>query len=564
MSDGLNVGTVKGTVELEDRMSTAVDLLEHKIESLDEKFGGMGRHFAETASSFFTAEAALDAVREAAHLAAETLQEITIEGSHAADIEDTFDHLTERAGLFGDTLLSKTREGLRGTVTDMDIMTRVNQNLAVGLNLTASQMDTLAKGAFALAKATGGDVAGAMDKLSDAMVTGRTRGIAMLTGKIDLTAAEDRFAESLGTTTDHLSEQGKQAAIQQAILEKVGEASERVGDVQVRLADKIQQVKVEFQNFLEELGTAVATSPVIAAGFDNIRAALESAFGDDQAAAVREISHWIDQAAIDVLSFAENAVDAAGVIGQEWYAAKVVFKDLEQVIGGDILVFKYLAEGIAEVGKLLHLPGAAEDVARIDAEIQHLMESMVERGKSIQEDKAAQEAWAVTTGKIKDKIEEVRQKMVAAREEEGEYTDVIRDNKAAHDEAGASATSHGAAEEKVGLTVAMTKEELKKYNESWKNLDSMGDTWSDTLKTIEPEMLSTIRYYIEAGASVDTLAGAFPRADEGADRSCQVAGGKLEGRVRGRRKAEQAVQRVLQQEDGPVRHRLRKGGRGRG
>jgi hypothetical protein len=273
------VGAIGGRVEFEDKSSSTLDLVSQKIDELDQKLGGLGAKFVETTSSFFTAEAALEAVKEAAHLVAETLKEITIEGSHAADIEGVFEHLTESAGVLGEELLTKTREGLRGTATDLDIMTRINQNLAVGLNLTADQLEILSKGAFTLAKATGGSAAEAMDKLSDAMVTGRVRSIQLLTGKIDLAAIEDKFAESLGTSTDHLTAQGKQAAIQQGILEKVADATDRIGETQTRLADKLQQSRVAFTNLEEEIGTAIATSPVLNAAYDSIHTAIHDAFG---------------------------------------------------------------------------------------------------------------------------------------------------------------------------------------------------------------------------------------------------------------------------------------------
>lgn len=509
MSDA-NVGTVKGTVELEDRMSSAIDLLEHKIESLDSKFGGLGHHFAEQATSFFTAEAALDAVKEAAHLAAETLKEITIEGSHAADIEDTYEHLTESAGLYGDELLGHMKEALHGTVDDTDLMIRVNQNLAVGLNLSTEQMDTLSKGAFALAKATGGDAKQALDSLSDAMVTGRVRSIQLLTGKIDLQAAADKYALSLGVMADHLSEEGKQHAIQAVILEKVAEANERVGDTTVRLADKIQKIRVDFQNFGEELGMAIATSPVVAAGFDGIHDALAEAFGGSQEDLIRTIAHSVDNVLISVLGFAEGVVDAAAVVAIEWKAANVLFGDLMQIIDGDALAFEYLAKAIANVGAILHLPGATEEVERLDSNIQSLLQTMSERGAALQRDKAAEDEWAVSTGKVKDVIEAVRQKMVEAQKVEGEFTAVVRDNKAAHEGAGEAADKHGASEAKVGMTIAMTKEEVKKYNDAWRELASIGATYEDTLKSLSPEMQAMIRYYLDAGASVDQLAAAFP------------------------------------------------------
>jgi uncharacterized coiled-coil DUF342 family protein len=58
--------------------------------------------------------------------------------------------------------------------------------------------------------------------------------------------------------------------------------------------------------------------------------------------------------------------------------------------------------------------------------------AMAKSSKSIDEHKKAEDEWAVTTGKVKDVIEGVRQKMMEAQKAEGEFTDVIRDNKAAH------------------------------------------------------------------------------------------------------------------------------------
>lgn len=513
MSEGINIGVVKGTVELEDQMSSALDLLEHKIESLDTAFGGFGAHVAEQATSFFTAEAALGALTETAKLAADTLKDITIEGSHAADIEDTFQHLTENAGLLGDTLLDKTRKGLQGTVTDMDIMTRVNQNLAVGLNLTDDQMEVLAKGAFALAKASGGDAAGGLDKLSDAMVTGRVKGIGLLTGKIDLVAAEHDYADSLGKSFDRLTEQEKQYATQQIILQKVAEATDRIGDVHIRLADKIQQVKVEYANFMEELGTAVATSPVISAGFDGIRSAIEGAFGQNQAGMVRSIAHEVDSAAIEVLQFGEYAADAAGVVMTAWHEGLAIFDSIKAgwaaigYIGANVYELWAKFQNAVNLGM-----GGYGEQAKFAAHASDMFyESMAKNSKGIDDNKAAEDQWAIVTGHVKDAIEGVRQKMVDAQKNEGEYTDVIRDNNNAHHEGTVAAGGHARAEKEFGDTAGMTKEQIQKYTNAWADLNSMGGTWQDTLAGINPEQVAQIQYYLRAGASIEELATAYPK-----------------------------------------------------
>jgi hypothetical protein len=91
---GIDVGTLSGRIELQDFVSGAIDLVNHKIDQLDEKFGGLGHHIVASAASFFTAEAAIEAVKEAAHLAVETFDELVIGGSKVAGVEQNFENLT--------------------------------------------------------------------------------------------------------------------------------------------------------------------------------------------------------------------------------------------------------------------------------------------------------------------------------------------------------------------------------------------------------------------------------------------------------------------------------------
>ncbi len=97
-------------------------------------------------------------------------------------------------------------------------MKLANQDLAAGMSLTDKQFGTLAKGAFALAQATGTDVKTGLETMNDAMLTGRTRALSLLTGKIDLIKAEEDYAKSLGSTTEHLTAEGKLEAAREAIL----------------------------------------------------------------------------------------------------------------------------------------------------------------------------------------------------------------------------------------------------------------------------------------------------------------------------------------------------------
>jgi hypothetical protein len=162
-----------------------------------------------TAAGFVTAQAAISAVKGATSALAGEMENLVMQGSAISDVTSNFEHLTAQAGRLGETLITELRNGTHGTIDDFNLIKIATQDLAAGMHLTDQQFGTLAKGAFALAQATGTDVKTALDTMNDAMLTGRTRSLALLTGKIDLTKAEEKFAASIGTTRDQLNDEGK-------------------------------------------------------------------------------------------------------------------------------------------------------------------------------------------------------------------------------------------------------------------------------------------------------------------------------------------------------------------
>lgn len=286
-----------------------------------------------------------DAVREVLHALkemADFLPEIAMRGSVVGDVEQGFAHLAAQAGLTSEVLLTTLRAGTHGTIDDFALMQRANKDLAAGLNLTDAQFGTLAQGAFALAKVTGGSAKDALDSMSDAMVTGKAKAIALLTGKVDLKVAEEAYAIALGGTTANLTAEQKLDADRGAILEKVQAALVRVGAQQDSLKDKVTQAGVAWENFKDELGKQIAQSPVIAAGFEGIHQALAAAFGTDQAGLITTIAGYVNQLAILVIDVGLGMVEAARVGNVAWSAIEVVVLGVETAVVG-------LVTGIGEV-----------------------------------------------------------------------------------------------------------------------------------------------------------------------------------------------------------------------
>lgn len=511
MSDtGLDIGTLSGRIELEDRLSSILDLAGHKVTEFDERFGGLGHHMAEQIGAFFTAEAALEAVKEAAHFAAETFKELTMGGAQVADVEENFHRLTSEAGRLSSTLLNELKEGTHGTVTDFELMKRVNADLAAGLNISDKQYRTLAEGAFALAQATGGDVTEAFDKMSDAMLTGRTRAVAMLTGKIDLAEAEERFALKLHTTTDRLSAEGKMEAARVAILDTVGAAVKRLGEQSDGLDEKVQQAHVTWKNFEEDLAKTVATSPVLLTGLDGISEALSAAFGGEKEDLIQNIATGIDNAAIEALEFAKTVVDGVALAGIGWNALKVVIVDVEQ----GIRAITYVAEGtflvlmkIANFASGGSLFGDA--IKATEKDMDRLYQAMATGEQKIAEYKKAEDEWAVSTGHVNEEIERIRQRMIAAQQTQEERKRALEDGKAAEEHAAEATAAHNEELAKQAFVMKQTAEEAKRHREALAELASVGTDWHTTVREMDQEMVASIKHYLEAGVGQGTLAQAY-------------------------------------------------------
>ena len=280
-----------------------------------------------------------DAIEKALDIAKELaayFPELALRGAVVNDVADAFDHLTESAGLTADVLLGDLRAGTHGTVDDFVLMQRTNQDLAAGLNLTEDQFRLLSDASFALAKATGTDVASALDTMSNAMIKGQAKGLALLTGKIDLKKAEQDYADSLAGTGQQLTAEGKLEVDRATMLGAIGTALDRLGPQQDSLKDKVEQAQTAWKNFEDELGRVIAQSPVLNAGLDAMRNALINAFGGTQETAIKNIASAIDNAGISVVDFGLAVVAVATPIHEAWSVIETLVLGVTTTVAGAV------------------------------------------------------------------------------------------------------------------------------------------------------------------------------------------------------------------------------------
>jgi hypothetical protein len=449
---------------------------------LSGSIANLGKDIATTAAGFLTAQVAMNVVRTTIRAISGEISDLVMHGSAVSDVSDNFDHLTKSANLSGAALLGALRQGTHNTIADFDLMKITNEQLGAGLRLTEKDMGTLAKGAFALAQATGGDVKTALETMSDAMLTGRTKGLALLTGKINLTDAEKKFAASLGASAEQLTEEGKLQAARAQILKIVALVTQRLGDQVDGLDERVAQLQTRWRNFNDDLGKATANSPVLNAAFTAMEESISQAFGKNQKDLVTALSHEIDQLAINVVEFAQTGVSAVGFLIKEFIALFKLAGQLQQVIDGNILTFKFLSLAAAEAMNASTLGmngGFQKDITRINNDIDNLMVAMKKRGDALQAADRAQDMVDHGASQLNATLVDMRAKMVAAAKS-------TNDTAAANDKAAGSAKGAAGA------------------------FGAQGDALVDTGKQMEEfqKKLRELATEVRGGLKVDTLPGA--------------------------------------------------------
>ncbi len=374
------------------------------------------------------------------------LPELALKGAAVADVEENFKRLNTQAGRLGETLLGELRAGTHNTITDFELMKTANQDLAAGMSLTDKQFGTLAKGAFALAQATGGDVKTGLDTMNDAMLTGRTRSLALLVGKLNLTKAEEDFAKGLLSTADHLTEEGKLEAARVAILKAVGAATERLGEQTDGLDERVAQASTAWENFKENLGKTIATSAVLETGMSTLKDQITETFGPRQDALIKAIAATVDDAAIAFVGFGKIGVAVAGGIATEFYALKKVIAFVAQAfdevefLAQKALKYQHELAVASGVGTADGLAKEAAAAKAAGAEMERLNQKMADRLAAFKADDDAQKGVSETTKKYTDLLNELQGRMSAAKNTAADFVGPLQASAKAQD---AAATATG-------------------------------------------------------------------------------------------------------------------------
>ncbi len=477
MAGDVSAGILAGTIELDDQFTSKVDRLIESVSNIENRLNGMSDKgsagFLKMTTSFFTAEAAMAAFRKTVEFTESALEGL-VTGSEIADVESAYEHLTAGANLTYDAL-ARLHEGTHGQIDDLELLKFENHDLAAGMVLTADQMDLMTNAAFALANATGGEVKDSLDKVNDAMLTGRVRAVQLVTGKIDLTKAEDEFAKKVGLTSAQLNDAGKVEAARTAILEKMSGITGRLGEQTDGLDERVQQVKVNYANFIGDLEKMISKSPLIGEAFDAVAEAITGVANDHQQALLKALAKGVDDLILTVVSYAETGVGAAKIVTIAWYETQNVYT---HVIEG-IQAITYGAEqGLLSVMKIANLlPGSLgafdTNIKAITADTDRLYNSMAFGEKAVEDNRKKSEAWGVTIDGLRDNVGKLHDRLAAVAKAHEDTATAAEKNAAAHDNHAAATTKAGAATDYARHSLEMERAELDAAAATWVKYDEL-------------------------------------------------------------------------------------------
>lgn len=342
----ITIGELRGIISLQDQFSGPANNVAKQLGFMGESFGAVTKFTGLVAAGVTAVGGAIVA--------------LGVHGSKVESMESSFNALARSIGLSGDAMLEATRSATKGLINDMDLMAASNKAMLLGLPVTVESMAGMAKAATVLGRAMGQDA----KKSLDDMTTALGRSSPLILDNLGLTVrvgdANEAYARKLGRSSASLSDAEKKMAFYEASMEAARKKVAELGDVQLTFGDRVQQGRVAVENFVADLGKAIATSPAVAAGLDSIMTSIQGAFGGDQQATVKALMGFVASFAIGVTYAGQIGLTAATVFVTAWAAIKTAILGVMTVIS---LVGTGLVSLVAGIGQLATaIPGAGKFV----------------------------------------------------------------------------------------------------------------------------------------------------------------------------------------------------------
>ena len=189
---------------------------------------GDSKNLTGLTSGLMTATSLLGVLGVAA-LALRVAFESVFETEKIEQVNRQFELLTENIGVSGEKLKESLVESSKGMATEVELLQSANKAM-VEFGGSATQLGQIMNIARAETSVFGGTLLGNFELINQAIATGQTRALKHIGIIVDQQKAYRDYAKELGITTSALSDEEKQHAMLNAVLEKGGKNVEKLGN----------------------------------------------------------------------------------------------------------------------------------------------------------------------------------------------------------------------------------------------------------------------------------------------------------------------------------------------
>jgi hypothetical protein len=299
----LDIGTLGGRIELDSRLEQTLDQAEEHVKHFGEHFLG----------EFDKLTLGVGALSAAVVGFGATIVALGVSGSRIVDVENGFNRLAGSAEN-AEEVLKAMREGVKGTVNDLELMTNANKLMGAGVSANAANFGTLTAAANVLSREGYGPLETIMSTLNRAEQTGMLRRLAYIGVTGNMKVAEEEYAHTLGSSFAALSQTQKVEAERYALMQALNKVVAEGGIQTLSFAQMVNQTSVAMANWVEKLEATIAKSPELAQAFLAIRDALIKAFGGDSDKMLITIVGWVTSFAETVTKYGPGIVETFGRI----------------------------------------------------------------------------------------------------------------------------------------------------------------------------------------------------------------------------------------------------------
>lgn len=277
----------------------------------------------------------LGLMKDALVKGAEAVAYLAIQGSKVEMISEGFYRLQNSMEQLGSKTMEQLRRGTQGMVSDFNLMEAANRAMLFGLNLTGDSWEKLAEGALRLGRAMGVDVKKSFDDLVLALGRVSPRILDNLGIIVKVGEANQKWADAHGKAVRAMTGSERVMAFQELALEKILAHVKGLGEFTFTLADRIQQLNTQWQNFVNLLAQTINKSPVLREMFYRLAQSIDLVFGKSGQQTVDAFTSLIEDLAIKLVDLgaalagvANIAVTAGNNIKLAWQSVLVILENV--------------------------------------------------------------------------------------------------------------------------------------------------------------------------------------------------------------------------------------------